>query len=205
MDEMDFDNKLLFIVDLDAHKPEIRDAIQDQYDVTVTNVNTQITPQGEKKATVTLSGGRRRTGRRLPHRGVLKMGRRIQGQRRGRGTSTFRAPSHRYKAELSHRKAEDTDVLVGEVVDIEHDPRAARPSRTSSSRTTTSDSSSPARAPQSATRSRSASRRASRRATPSRSRRFPRACPSATSRATPATVASSLARAGQRRPHHARA
>ena len=55
MDEMDFDNKLLFIVDLDAHKPEIRDAIQDQYDVTVTNVNTQITPQGEKKATVTLS------------------------------------------------------------------------------------------------------------------------------------------------------
>ncbi|WP_232702594.1 50S ribosomal protein L23 [Halobacterium wangiae] len=55
MDEMDFDNKLLFIVDLDAHKPEIRDAIEDQYDVTVTNVNTQVTPQGEKKATVTLS------------------------------------------------------------------------------------------------------------------------------------------------------
>ncbi|WP_232702595.1 50S ribosomal protein L2 [Halobacterium wangiae] len=55
------------------------------------------------------------------------MGRRIQGQRRGRGTSTFRAPSHRYKAELSHRKAEDADVLVGEVVDIEHDPARSAP------------------------------------------------------------------------------
>ncbi|MCG1003962.1 MULTISPECIES: 50S ribosomal protein L2 [Halobacterium] len=55
------------------------------------------------------------------------MGRRIQGQRRGRGTSTFRAPSHRYKAELSHRKTEDTDVLSGEVVDIEHDPARSAP------------------------------------------------------------------------------
>ncbi|MFC3477137.1 50S ribosomal protein L2 [Halobacterium litoreum] len=55
------------------------------------------------------------------------MGRRIQGQRRGRGTSTFRAPSHRYKAELSHRKTEDTDVLAGEVVDIEHDPARSAP------------------------------------------------------------------------------
>ncbi|MCD2200333.1 MULTISPECIES: 50S ribosomal protein L2 [unclassified Halobacterium] len=55
------------------------------------------------------------------------MGRRIQGQRRGRGTSTFRAPSHRYKAELSHRKTEETDVLAGEVVDIEHDPARSAP------------------------------------------------------------------------------
>ncbi|NIC00107.1 50S ribosomal protein L2 [Halobacterium sp. R2-5] len=55
------------------------------------------------------------------------MGRRIQGQRRGRGSSTFRAPSHRYKAELSHRKTEDTDVLAGEVVDIEHDPARSAP------------------------------------------------------------------------------
>ncbi|MFB6270789.1 MAG: 50S ribosomal protein L2 [Halobacterium sp.] len=55
------------------------------------------------------------------------MGRRIQGQRRGRGTSTFRAPSHRYKAELSHRKTEDADVLAGEVVDIEHDPARSAP------------------------------------------------------------------------------
>jgi len=55
------------------------------------------------------------------------MGRRIQGQRRGRGTPTFRAPSHRYKADLSHRKVEDGDVVSGTVVDIEHDPARSAP------------------------------------------------------------------------------
>jgi large subunit ribosomal protein L2 len=55
------------------------------------------------------------------------MGRRIQGQRRGRGGPTFRAPSHRYKAELSHRKAEDDDVIRGEVIDVEHDPARSAP------------------------------------------------------------------------------
>ncbi|PSQ44841.1 50S ribosomal protein L2 [Halobacteriales archaeon SW_7_68_16] len=54
------------------------------------------------------------------------MGRRIQGQRRGRGGPTFRAPSHRYKAELSHRKGTD-DLLTGEIVDIEHDPARSAP------------------------------------------------------------------------------
>ncbi|MEF8853469.1 MAG: 50S ribosomal protein L2, partial [Haloarculaceae archaeon] len=55
------------------------------------------------------------------------MGRRIQGQRRGRGTPTFRAPSHRYKAELSHRNVEDGDVVAGTVVDVEHDPARSAP------------------------------------------------------------------------------
>ena len=55
------------------------------------------------------------------------MGRRIQGQRRGRGTPTFRAPSHRYKADLSHRKVEDGDVVAGEIVGIEHDPARSAP------------------------------------------------------------------------------
>ncbi|GGL50630.1 50S ribosomal protein L2 [Halocalculus aciditolerans] len=55
------------------------------------------------------------------------MGRRIQGQRRGRGTSTFRAPSHRYKANLTHKNAEDEDVLAGEVVGVEHDPARSAP------------------------------------------------------------------------------
>jgi len=55
------------------------------------------------------------------------MGRRIHGQRRGRGTSTFRAPSHRYKADLSHRKVEDGDVVSGTVVGIEHDPARSAP------------------------------------------------------------------------------
>jgi len=55
------------------------------------------------------------------------MGRRIQGQRRGRGGPTFRAPSHRYKADLTHKKAEDSDVISGTVVDIEHDPARSAP------------------------------------------------------------------------------
>ncbi len=55
------------------------------------------------------------------------MGRRIQGQRRGRGTSTFRAPSHRYKAKLDHKKEEDDDVVRGTIVDIEHDPARSAP------------------------------------------------------------------------------
>jgi large subunit ribosomal protein L2 len=55
------------------------------------------------------------------------MGRRIRGQRRGRGTPTFRAPSHRYKADLEHRKVEDGDSISGTVVDIEHDPARSAP------------------------------------------------------------------------------
>jgi len=55
------------------------------------------------------------------------MGRRIQGQKRGHGSSTYRAPSHRYKAELSHKKNEDRDTISGTVVDIEHDPARSAP------------------------------------------------------------------------------
>ena len=55
------------------------------------------------------------------------MGRRIQGQRRGRGGPTFRAPSHRYKADLSHRSTEEGDLISGTVVDIEHDPARSAP------------------------------------------------------------------------------
>ena len=55
MDEMDFENKLLFICDADAAKPEIREAVETQFDVVVDSVNTQVTMDGEKKATVLLS------------------------------------------------------------------------------------------------------------------------------------------------------
>jgi large subunit ribosomal protein L2 len=56
------------------------------------------------------------------------MGRRIRGQKRGRGSPAFRAPSHRYKAELSHKRAErDDETVAGEVVDIEHDPARSAP------------------------------------------------------------------------------
>ena len=54
MDEMDYSNKLQFIVDLDAAKAEIEDEVESRYEVSVVNVNTQITPRGEKKATVRL-------------------------------------------------------------------------------------------------------------------------------------------------------
>ncbi len=56
------------------------------------------------------------------------MGRRIRGQRRGRGGSTFRAPSHRYSSAKQHKATEDdTDVIVGTVVDIDHDPTRSAP------------------------------------------------------------------------------
>jgi len=55
MDKMDFQNKLLFIVDIDATKDEIVDAIETQFDVTIENVTTMVTMDGNKKAEVTLS------------------------------------------------------------------------------------------------------------------------------------------------------
>jgi large subunit ribosomal protein L23 len=55
MNDMDFENKLQFIVDLDANKPQIREAISEQYDVEIVKVNTQVTMNGTKKATVRLA------------------------------------------------------------------------------------------------------------------------------------------------------
>ncbi len=55
VDKMDFQNKMQFVVHVDAAKPEITDAVEEQFDVTVEGVTTMVTPQGEKKATVQLS------------------------------------------------------------------------------------------------------------------------------------------------------
>jgi large subunit ribosomal protein L23 len=55
MDQMDFDNKLHFIVHIDANKAEIREDIESSFDVTVVSLNTMVTPRGEKKAIVRLS------------------------------------------------------------------------------------------------------------------------------------------------------
>jgi len=55
MNDMDFQNKLQFRVDLDASKDEVRAEVQDRYDVEVVDVNTMITMKGTKKAIVTLS------------------------------------------------------------------------------------------------------------------------------------------------------
>ena len=55
MNDMDFDNKLQFIVDLDAEKAEVADAVEGRFGVVVTDVHTMVTMDGEKKAVVTLS------------------------------------------------------------------------------------------------------------------------------------------------------
>ncbi|QGN06003.1 50S ribosomal protein L23 [Halorhabdus sp. CBA1104] len=55
MDKMDFENALQFIVALDATKDDVTEAVETQFDVTVENVNTQVTMNGNKKAEVRLS------------------------------------------------------------------------------------------------------------------------------------------------------
>ena len=55
MNAMDFQNKLQFICDAGATKGDIATAVEEQFDVSVDRVNTQVTMQGTKKATVTLS------------------------------------------------------------------------------------------------------------------------------------------------------
>ena len=55
MNDMDFNNTLQFIVETDAAKPDVREAVESRFEVEVTSVNTQVTPQGTKKAVVSLS------------------------------------------------------------------------------------------------------------------------------------------------------
>lgn len=54
------------------------------------------------------------------------MAKRIISQNRGRGGPTYRAPSHRYKAELRHLALSD-DTVTGVVIGIEHDPARSAP------------------------------------------------------------------------------
>ncbi len=49
------------------------------------------------------------------------MGHRIQTQNRGKGGSTYRAPSHRYRAQVAH-PGKSHEITTGTVIDIEHDP-----------------------------------------------------------------------------------
>ena len=55
MDMVDRENKLVLMVDLESDKNQVEDAVETLYGVTVKKVNTQITPQAEKKAYVKLS------------------------------------------------------------------------------------------------------------------------------------------------------
>jgi large subunit ribosomal protein L23 len=48
------ENKLVFIVSLKAGKADVKRAIEELYEVKVDEVNTQITPQGLKKAFIKL-------------------------------------------------------------------------------------------------------------------------------------------------------
>ncbi len=48
------ENKLTFIVDLRATRADVKRAVEELYGVEVENVNTMITPRGEKKAYVKL-------------------------------------------------------------------------------------------------------------------------------------------------------
>lgn len=52
---MELDNKLVFVVDRRAHKPEVKKEIEDKFQVVVTGINTLIDRDGKKRAIVTLS------------------------------------------------------------------------------------------------------------------------------------------------------
>lgn len=52
---VDEENTLVFIVETDATKPTVQDAVEELFDVDVETVNTQITQKGEKKAYVRLT------------------------------------------------------------------------------------------------------------------------------------------------------
>lgn len=54
-DRMLAENKLQVITDVNATKPEIRAAVDDRFGVAVESITTQVTMDGTKKATVTLS------------------------------------------------------------------------------------------------------------------------------------------------------
>ncbi|MCD5409807.1 MAG: 50S ribosomal protein L2 [Methanocellales archaeon] len=55
------------------------------------------------------------------------MGKRIISQQRGKGTPTYRAPSHKYKSNLKHIKTDESETVKGVVIDIEHDPARSAP------------------------------------------------------------------------------
>ncbi|HWQ67195.1 MAG TPA: 50S ribosomal protein L2 [Methanospirillum sp.] len=55
------------------------------------------------------------------------MGHRITTQSRGAGGSTYRAPSHRYKAALRHVANRSEKTVDAVIIDIEHDPARHTP------------------------------------------------------------------------------
>jgi len=53
---IDSNNTMEFLVNMKATKPEIRKALEEQFDVEIVSIRTMITPRGEKKAIVKLAG-----------------------------------------------------------------------------------------------------------------------------------------------------
>lgn len=53
-DMVEDQNKIVFIVDRRSDKKEIKEAVEELYEVKVARINTMITTKGEKKAFVTL-------------------------------------------------------------------------------------------------------------------------------------------------------
>lgn len=49
---MESENKLIFVVDIKAKKPEIKKAIEEMFKAKVDKVNTFISPKGDKRAYV---------------------------------------------------------------------------------------------------------------------------------------------------------
>ena len=52
---MESENKLIFVVNNNATKKEIKQAIEEMFKVEVDNVNTFVSPEGEKRAYVKFS------------------------------------------------------------------------------------------------------------------------------------------------------
>jgi len=53
---IDANNTMEFLVDMKSIKPDIRKAIEEQFEVEVVSIRTMITPRGQKKAVVKLAG-----------------------------------------------------------------------------------------------------------------------------------------------------
>jgi large subunit ribosomal protein L2 len=55
------------------------------------------------------------------------MGKRIIAQRKGKGSPTFKAPSHRYKGNLEHVRVDKDETVSGIIKEIMHDPARSAP------------------------------------------------------------------------------
>ncbi|GCC11021.1 50S ribosomal protein L23 [archaeon] len=55
MKTLETENRFVFIVNRQANKRQIKEAVENLYEVKVTSVRTLITPRGEKKAFVRLA------------------------------------------------------------------------------------------------------------------------------------------------------